>query len=289
LTDDVHDDNSPLAGTEIHYLQSAAVGDEFKIFVGHCGDTGEQPAAVLYLTDANGQFGAAVDVVRSLQLDQHLPPMLIVGIGYRMGGIIDTIAIRTRDLTPTVDDDYARLVPAQSEMGGAPRLLQFIRTELMPWVAERYNVDAAGAAYFGHSLGGLFGCYVLLHASDTFGRYAISSPSLWWHFDAMFDMEAAYAGAHDDLPARVFFAIGAFEDEAGRHREVERLSAEIQALARARPIDMVADTLRMVERLDSRGYPSLELESIVFPEEFHITVWPLSLSRALRHLFDAPM
>jgi predicted alpha/beta superfamily hydrolase len=214
--------------------------------------------------------------------------MLVVGIGYRLGALIDTVVIRTRDLTPTVDADYARLVPEQSEMGGAPRLLEFIRAELMPWVAARYNVEAAGAAYFGHSLGGLFGCYTLLHAPDTFHRYGISSPSLWWHFQMMFEREQAYAAAHDDLDARVFFAIGAFEDEAGRHREAERLSAELQALARARPIDMVADMARMVECLRGRGYPSLELESIVLPGEFHITVWPVCLSRSLRYLFDAP-
>jgi hypothetical protein len=30
---------------------------------------------VLYLTDANGYFGGAVDLIRSMQLSCHLPPL----------------------------------------------------------------------------------------------------------------------------------------------------------------------------------------------------------------------
>ena len=90
-----NDDHSPLAGTEVHYLRSSHVGDEFKIFVGHCGIPDGARPSVLYLTDANGFFGATVDLVRSMQLAQHLPPLLVVGIGYRAGGLGDTVAIRT--------------------------------------------------------------------------------------------------------------------------------------------------------------------------------------------------
>ena len=58
------DDGSPLAGAEVHYLRSEHVGDEFKIFVGHCGGSDDVPPVVLYLTDANGLFASAVDIVR---------------------------------------------------------------------------------------------------------------------------------------------------------------------------------------------------------------------------------
>jgi hypothetical protein len=51
---------------------------------------------------------------------------------------------------------------------------------------------------------------------------------------------------------------------------------------------MVADTERMVDSLRGRQYPSLELANVVHPDEFHITVAHLNLSRSLRHLFDAP-
>jgi hypothetical protein len=44
----------------------------------------------------------------------------------------------------------------------------------------------------------------------------------------------------------------------------------------------------MVAALQSRSYPSLEIASSVLPDEFHITVPLLNLSRSLRYLFDAP-
>jgi hypothetical protein len=51
---------------------------------------------------------------------------------------------------------------------------------------------------------------------------------------------------------------------------------------------MADDTVRFASALESRGYPSLQVVSQVFPDEFHITVAPLTLSRGLRWLFDAP-
>ena len=280
-------DQSPLADTEVHFLRSDHVGDEFKIFVGHCGLADAQPPAVLYVTDANGMFGSAVEMVRFMQLSAFLPPLLVVGIGYRRGGIAETTIVRTRDFTPTYDASFVKYFPDQTMMGGAAQFLAFIRDELQPWVSARYGV-ADDATYFGHSQGGLFGTYVMLTEPTTFRRYAIGSPSLWWDADMMFDVEARYAATHDDLPAHAYFAVGAFEDHDGRQREASRLSPEERAGAALRYIDMVADTERMVAALRSRNYPSLEIESVVLADEFHITVPPLNLSRALRHLFAAP-
>lgn len=282
------DDGSPLAGAEVHYLGSEHVGDEFKIFIGHCGGSDDIAPVVLYLTDANGLFAGAVDIVRLMQLGAHLPPILVVGIGYRRGALGETVGLRTRDLTPTSDALIARISPDVTVMGGAERFLAFIRDELQPWVRSRYRVDTEDSVYFGHSLGGLFGTYVLLTRPSTFRKYGIGSPSLWWDDDLMFEYEASYAGTHDDLPATVFFTVGAFEDHDGRQREAGRLPPEERAKAGLRHIDMVADTERMAASLRARHYPNLDLAGTVLPDEFHITVPHLNLSRSLRYLFDAP-
>jgi predicted alpha/beta superfamily hydrolase len=283
------DDQLPLAGTEVHYLRSTHVGDEFKIFIGHCGEPSDTVApSVLYVTDGNGLFASAVDIVRLLQLSAFVPPMLVVGIGYRMGGIAETVAVRTRDFTPTADPNFTRIFPEQTMMGGAPQFLAFIRQELRPWVEARYRVDGADCVYFGHSMGGLFGTYVLLTEPTTFRRYAIGSPSLWWHDDMMFGYESRYAEAHSDLGAKAFFSAGAFEDHNGRQREVERLPPREREKASLRYLDMVADTERMVASLRRHNYPHLRIASAVVPDEFHTTMPPIALSRALRFLYDAP-
>jgi uncharacterized protein len=281
-------DLSPLADTEVHYLRSEHVGDEFKIFIGHCGGPVTTPPAVLYVTDANGLFAGAVDMIRLMQLSAHLPSILVVGIGYRMGALIETTEKRTRDFTPTCDPAVADRYPGQSTMGGADAFLAFIKDELQPWVQRRFSVDVRDSTYFGHSLGGLFGTHVLLTEPTIFRRYGIGSPSLWWDNEIIFEREASYAAAHDDLPAKVFFSIGEYEDHDGRQREAERLSAEERANASVRHLDMVADAERFVASLRQRDFPSLVIDSVVLPGEFHITVAQLNLSRSLRYLFDAP-
>jgi hypothetical protein len=42
-----------------------------------------------------GDFGAAVDIVRSMQLSDHLPPLLVVGVGYRVATFAETLPMRT--------------------------------------------------------------------------------------------------------------------------------------------------------------------------------------------------
>jgi predicted alpha/beta superfamily hydrolase len=281
-------DESPLANTEVHFLHSDHVGDEFKIFVGHCPGRGDEVPAVVYLGDANGFFGGAVDAIRLMQLSAHLPAIVVVGIGYRVGAIDETDAQRTRDFTPTADEAFARIFPEQKLMGGAPNLLRFIRDELQPWVHANYRVDPSQSTFFGHSFGGLFATYVLLTEPETFTRYGIGSPSFWWHQTAAFDLEAAYAATHDDLPARAYFSIGEHETHEGRQREASRLPADEARIAGLWYIDMVALMQRMVSALRSREYPSLDLASAVFANEFHITVPMLNLTRSLRYLFDAP-
>ena len=215
-----------------------------------------------------------------MQLAGHLPPILVVGIGYRRGALQETIEPRTRDLSPTPDHGFSGFFPELSNMGGAAATLGFIRDELMPWVDARFAVRPGDSTYFGHSLAGLFGTYVLLTAPETFRRYAIASPSLWWDDGVIKSFEDAYAEAHEDLPAKAYFGIGADETYEGRQHEASRYPDEMREKATAWPFDMVADMNELVRRLEARRYAGLELTSAVFADEFHVTVAPLVLSRA---------
>lgn len=103
-----------------------------------------------------------------------------------------------------------------------------------------------------------------------------------------FRHEQDYADSHRDLAARVFVGIGANETHEGRRREAINLPARQRDLATAWRIDMVDDARRFVGALRRRAYPGLRLHSDVFPDELHVTVPLLTLSRDLRVLFDAP-
>jgi hypothetical protein len=282
-------DESPLPDTEVHYLHSDHVGDEFKILVGHC-QSAEPASHVLYLGDPSYSFGTAVEMVRLLTHFADVPPVLTVSVGYRAATLSKNSPLRGRDFTPSVDS--TRPAPAPYVFGGAARFSAFLRDELKPWVHARYHVDPDDSTFFGYSLGGLFATYVLLNDPGLFGGYGIGSPSLDWDDFVMSEHEARYARAHDDLAAKAFFTVGEFENTAGEARWVEQHSAQLrpaaQALAIEEPFDAIADTQRMVEQLRSRNYPSLAIDFEVLPREYHHTAPPLALSRSLRFLLEAP-
>jgi len=288
----ISNDESSLPDTEVHYLRSEQVGDEFKIFIGQCSSSGSSaPPQVLFMGDPWLNFGTAVEITRVLNYTEDLPPLLVVAVGYRAVTHEENEAVRSRDFTPTIDLTSGITDPAM--MGGAGRFLAFFRDELKPWVRERYGVDPNHSAFFGDSYGGLFATYVLLNEPATFRGYGIGSPSLHWDNGLMFEHEAEYARAHEDLPAKVFFSVGALETPEGDKRWREQLPAdkraEAEKEAEARPlVDMVADAERMVASLRRRAYPSLKIEYEALPGEYHQTAPPLNLSRSLRYLFGAP-
>lgn len=76
------------------------------MFVAHCGSWPDQTA-------------------------QPLPPTH-VGIGYRRGGLADTMDWRSRDFSPSADQDFLRVYPDCPHVGGVSRFVDFIRDELMP-------------------------------------------------------------------------------------------------------------------------------------------------------------
>ena len=282
-------DESPLPDTEVHYLHSDHVGDDFKILVGHCGSS-EPASHVLYLGDAAYNFGTAVDIVRALAPCADIPPVLVVAVGYRAATLGSNEPLRFRDFTPSVDSSWPTPVPYA--FGGAAHFVAFLRDELKPWVNQRYHVDPDNSSLFGFSLGGLFATYVLFDDPGMFGGYGIGSPSLYWDNCLAFDHEDQYARTHDDLPTKVHFSVGEYENTEGLKRWLDhqpperRLAAE--ALEDNDPFDLVGDTQRMVTRLRGRTYPSLDIDFEILPREYHHTAPPLALTRSLRFLLNAP-
>ncbi|HLT90327.1 MAG TPA: alpha/beta hydrolase-fold protein [Woeseiaceae bacterium] len=222
---------------------------------------------VTYVLDGNVTFPFAVSMQRMFALFRETPEMIVVGVGYPVQFFPETIASRWRDLTPwsnrAVDASEAEKLGPGLRSGGGPEFLRHLREEVIPFVDAHYRTTDDRALY-GHSFGGLFALYALFEAPDLFRRYAISSPSLNFTPDPVFALEAAYAEAHDALPARVFLSYGSEEHQI------------------AMPV------ARLVDILEKREYQGLELQAHVFQDETHVSVFPAALSRAVRWLYAAP-
>jgi len=291
-----HDHSNVIAYTEVHYLHSAIVDDEYKLFVARSQlpTPPEQQLPVLYVLDANGTFGSVVEIARMLQLGGEMPACYVVGIGYRMGAFMETMPKRSRDYTPTrfarFETGYPMLsgMPGSVTTGGAPSFLRFIEMELKPWVAANLpSADTSDATLIGMSAGGACAIYALLQETHLFQRYLACSPALLWDDDALIRIEERSAGLRRDLHARLFLACGSLENKTAL-AEAEAAMPMPMRDAHA----MVWQGMRMLEPLQAfsasllaRSYPGLKLDLQVFDEENHTSVFPAAVSRGLRFLF----
>lgn len=246
---------------DVHtWVTTSEANRSYKISVAlpaNYSETGE-PYRVLYVTDANAEFGMAVETARL-----NAPGTLVVGIGYDNPGqgFAASGVPRTLDLTPT------RIAAADS--GGAPEFLSFLRDELVPYVEGEYHVTPDDRALMGHSFGGLFATYALLHNEGLFERFVIASPSIWWDDRAILDMEQVYSESHEDLDARVFLSVGSLEETTSG-------------------FPMTSDMTAFARTLTDRGYGGLELGAHVFEDETHLSVIGAAFSRGLRFIYAAP-
>lgn len=267
--------------TEI--IESDITGREYQISVAlplnYSESTESYP--VLYAVDANGQFGTVVETVRILNYDINFPPLLIVGIGYPVGGRqIFADGPRAIDLTPTQDIDWLDAMTgagiyAPNGSGGADKFLQFIREELMDAIESTYRADSSDRSFYGHSFGGLFGIYALFQDETPFDRMIIGSPSLWWDNRYMFRMEEEFSQTHSNLPARVFMSVGCDEDD--------ELHVESGGWGR-----MVTNFNDFVDVIKRRSYEGLVWHHMCFEDENHGSVIPATISRGLRYIYEVP-
>ena len=257
-----------LADTEVRTLTSSAVsGYEYGIWValpsGYSESSERYP--VLYFLDASNQFGIVVQTYRLLRAFNEVPPLVIVGIAHTK----DFLSDRGRDFMPTsltqeqVREKYGNgMAGFLPKTGGASAFLRFVRDEAIPFVEREYRVDPSVRGLFGHSAGGLFAAYALFNEPTLFNRVLIASSAVWWDDYEVMEDEERYARDHDQLEARVLATVGSNEGDL-----------------------IVGAWKALRDRLSSRGYRGMNFTALMFEGESHVSVPPVTYSKALRILF----
>lgn len=258
-----------LPSTAVHRIQASQLGREYEVVVWLPPSYHRSPQRhypVLFTTDMPQSLPLITGLHRRLRAGEAgMADAIIVGLGYAAGESGEYS--RRRDYTPTPHGD----VDARSNMPGRPVVYGeaeayrlYLRDEVLPFLQQHYRIDPAQRIYAGHSYGALFGTHVLLTEPRMFARYILISPSLWYGRRLMIARERGYASRHHDLPADVFFMIGAEETVP---------DPDTQPFANAR-MAMVEDLQDMVRMLASRHYPGLRLQSHIFPGRDHASVYP---------------
>ncbi len=259
--------------TRVVKLDSRTSGHHYVLYVSLPRGYAQHPHRrypVIYTLDADFAFPIVTAVSTHFADRGNMPPVIVVGIAYP-GGISDMDAYhrnRTRDYTPThtLKGGYGPAV--QKLSGGGPSFARFITTELFAYVHAHWRTDPSERTFVGHSFGGLFGAYMLLTRPGAFRNYVLVSPSLWYDDKTIFNVEAAYAKAHNDLPARVYIVIGSYENQKPPSHA------------------MVDDARMLLSRIRARGYPHFDSALRVLDRETHNSVFPAGVTRGLRVLLD---
>ena len=275
-----------ISESEELIFSSEIVKKDYKIFIAEPITKYKEhlPCSVLYLLDANIMFCMAVEIIRLLNLTGELPPILVVGIGYDEEEISSIANRRLQEFTPTKDPGYKRIwnrsYPLLSSDGGGGLLfLEFINDELKPFIGRRYHVDPNSTALAGNSLGGLFALNTLFQKPDSFSRYIIGSPVIFWDNYIIWSYESFCASENSCLKAKVFLGVGGLEDD-------EPYQFPEEAREELSYISYVDDTRKMYEKIRLRGYEGVDVSMNVFEGETHMSVIAPWLSRGLRSLFS---
>ena len=150
---------------------------------------------------------------------------------------------------------------AKYEFGQASDHLDFIRNDVIPYVENKFRTDPENRTYFGYSLGGVFGAYVLLAQSDTFKNYILGSPSLKGDIPYLSDLVSNAVPKRKGLHANVFISYGASEEELGAYAD------------------------EFISLLKNRNDESLSLQHVII-EGSHQTAFPMTAVRSVHWLAD---
>lgn len=262
-----------IVGSQVWDVPDPVSGRDYQVFVHLPPSYEREPQRrypVLYVTDADYAFPIIRQIGRRVNLNGPVvEEFTLVGLSYARGD--DGTVSRNRDYTPTPNGPRS----ASSTLhGGGPAYQTYLKSEVLPFIEERFRADPARRLLLGHSYGGLLGAQILFTEPELFSGYALGSPSLWFDRRHAFRMEADYAREHDDLKADVFVYIGDFETPGASHRNTD-------------DVDMVGDVRAFQAALEGRNYPGLSVRSVVMEDEDHLTVAPRGFTHALMALLPA--
>lgn len=151
-------------------LTSKIMSEERKVIVRLPDSYAKSPNKrypVIYRLDGPGNLAMLSGVIERLESSNSAPEVIIVAIEN---------TDRTRDLTPTVNQDPRGPV---GKGGGADKFLDFIEQELIPKVNDTYRTHDF-KVIAGASIGGLLSIYSLQSRPHLFQAHIAYSPAVWW-------------------------------------------------------------------------------------------------------------
>ncbi len=240
-----------IPGSQVRKLSSKIVSGqeyELQILLPSDYENSTEKYPVVYLMDSQWDFPLVKSIYGEQYYDGFIPEVIIVGVTWANGEVL-----RTRDYSPT-DDGRGGAV------GGADKFLDFMKTELFPFIETNYRANNNHRTLMGCSLGGLFTLYTLFTHTDMFTGYAAASPAVGWDNGLLYKLEKTFAKKQLEKPVRVYMTVG----------DVERGKPYYEEFAK---------------KMKNRHYKNVELHSKVLENTGHSGTKSETYSRGLQHIF----
>src|SRR5579859_6111348 len=155
-------DGVPAGTLEMHRLHSKLLENERRVWIytppGYSSEGEPYGLFVVFDGWAYIKLVPTPVILDNLFAEKKIPPLVTV--------LIDSMAHEVRN----------RELPCHQPF------VDFLTTELLPWVRERYHVttDPARTIVGGSSYGGLAAAFAALRAPEVFGNVLSQSGSFWW-------------------------------------------------------------------------------------------------------------
>ena len=212
----------------------------------------DQVYPVIYLTDAHYSFPIVSGALRFPMNSGVMQHAIIVALSYEKGSTGSQS--RIRDFTPTVAKAW------KQETGNAKGHLAFLRDAVIPFIENSYRASKTDRTFVGHSLGGLFGTYILFSEPSLFSNYILGSPSVW--FDDHAILHIPFSKPHSKI--KVYLSVGEYETPAFGEEQ-----------------DMVAGALQLRDKLAAYRSADIAMNFSIVSGANHATVFPTTAIQGL--------
>ncbi|WDI31456.1 alpha/beta hydrolase-fold protein [Hyphococcus flavus] len=188
-----------------------------------------------------------------------MPNVILVGISYQKNlGDERANASRFRDYQMAEYTDPE--IQARFQGGQVSAHLDFIRNDVIPYIESRYRTIPDERTYFGYSLGGAFGAYILFAEPDTFKHYILGAPAFNPRSLQIVDeLEAKTAPHQGEMNVNVFVALGDLE----RDEDKEAVDHFMSVLQRRSQSDMTLTGLEIIKNSDhAEAFPETAIRGV---------------------------
>ena len=248
-------------------LYSNVVKDLFQISVQlpvHYYDDTSTKYPVVYVLDANFHFPILSATMKQYELDGLLPPMILVGIGYKSFEQMDSLRVRDYLYPASIPSDEMNAV------GGGRNFYDFIAKQLVPNIDSGYKTEKNNRSLLGHSFGGYFSLYALLNQVENnqtvFKNFASASPSLWYNNFYLNQLTNKLSTRKNRDTLDIFITAGGLEDSTWNILPVKTLADNITD-ANIEDVKFESKVYNNLEHMDNSTITFLRALQSFYPQE----------------------